>query len=49
LLGDPQETPAPGADESQQVQWFSWSEALQIADLGLVGALQKAEELISQY
>ena len=49
LLGDPEETPAPGVDESQQVQWFAWGEALRIADPGLVGALQKAEELIAQH
>lgn len=49
LLADPKQAPAPGVDESQQVQWFSWSEALLMADPGLVGALQKAQQLLSQY
>lgn len=34
---DPQ--PPPG--ESQEVRWFSWDEALAIADPGLAGALRK--------
>ena len=31
--------PQPSADESQAVRWFSWDEALAIADAGLRGAL----------
>lgn len=36
--GDADPRPPPG--ESQQVRWFSWSEATAIADEGLVGALR---------
>jgi hypothetical protein len=32
--------PAPGADESQDVAWFSWDDAIAMADKGLVGALR---------
>jgi 8-oxo-dGTP pyrophosphatase MutT (NUDIX family) len=31
--------PDPPAGESQQVRWFSWDDAVEIADPGLVGAL----------
>jgi 8-oxo-dGTP pyrophosphatase MutT (NUDIX family) len=31
--------PAPGPDESQQVAWFTWDEAIALADAGLRGAL----------
>ena len=31
--------PAPGADESPDVRWFGWDEALALADPGLRGAL----------
>jgi 8-oxo-dGTP pyrophosphatase MutT (NUDIX family) len=33
--------PAPPAGESQAVRWFSWEEAIAIADPGLIGALRK--------
>lgn len=33
--------PVPPADESQDVRWFAWDEAIAIADPGLVGALRK--------
>jgi len=32
--------PAPGADESQDVAWFAWDDAIAMADKGLVGALK---------
>lgn len=32
--------PNPGADESADVRWFDWDEAIAIADAGLVGALR---------
>ena len=32
--------PAPGAGESQDVAWFSWDDAIAMADKGLVGALR---------
>jgi hypothetical protein len=49
LLADHLEVPAPGAEESQEVRWFSWEEAAAIADAGLVGALIRAQELIRTY
>jgi 8-oxo-dGTP pyrophosphatase MutT (NUDIX family) len=49
LLADHLEVPAPGAEESQEVRWFSWEEAAVIADAGLVGALLRAQELIRTY
>jgi 8-oxo-dGTP pyrophosphatase MutT (NUDIX family) len=33
--------PAPGAGESQEVRWFTWDEALAIADPGLIGFLRR--------
>jgi 8-oxo-dGTP pyrophosphatase MutT (NUDIX family) len=38
LAADAEPCPAPG--ESQDVRWFTWPEALAIADAGLVGALR---------
>jgi 8-oxo-dGTP pyrophosphatase MutT (NUDIX family) len=32
--------PAPGVDESQDVAWFAWDDAIAMADKGLVGALR---------
>lgn len=32
--------PAPAPRESQQVRWFGWDEAIDVADAGLVGALR---------
>lgn len=32
--------PAPHEGESQQVRWFTWDDAMAIADPGLVGALR---------
>ena len=32
--------PAPGTDESQDVAWFAWDDAIAMADMGLVGALK---------
>ncbi len=34
--------PQPPPDESQDVRWFSWDEAMAISDPGLVGALRAA-------
>jgi 8-oxo-dGTP pyrophosphatase MutT (NUDIX family) len=31
--------PAPPEDESQEIGWFTWSDAIELADLGLQGAL----------
>ena len=49
LLAEHLEAPAPGAEESQEVRWFSWEEAAVIADAGLAGALLRAQELIRTY
>ena len=49
LLAEHLEAPAPGAEESQEVRWFSWAEAAAIADAGLAGALLRAQELIRTY
>lgn len=38
VAGD--DDPSPPEGESQQVQWFSYADALEIADAGLVGALR---------
>jgi len=32
--------PAPGVDESQDVSWFAWDDAIAMADKGLAGALR---------
>ena len=32
--------PAPGANESQDVAWFAWDDAIAMANKGLVGALR---------
>lgn len=32
--------PAPPPEESQDVRWFSWDDAIAVADPGLVGALR---------
>jgi hypothetical protein len=39
LQVDGDEEPAPHAGESQEVRWFSWADALAIADPGLAGFL----------
>ncbi|MCU1398863.1 MAG: putative hydrolase [Acidimicrobiales bacterium] len=45
LLGADAE-PSPPPEESQQVRWFEWQAALEIADPGLVGALTATKALI---
>jgi 8-oxo-dGTP pyrophosphatase MutT (NUDIX family) len=42
LLLSPDREPRPPPGESQDVRWFSWPEAIRVADLGLVGALRCA-------
>ena len=39
-------TPAPPPGESQEVRWFTWDEAMAIADDGLIGALRAARSRI---
>jgi len=39
LLAAGDDDPEPGPDESQDVAWFDWDAAIEIADPGLVGAL----------
>jgi len=38
--------PAPLSGESQQVQWFTWDEAIAIADAGLLGGLYATKALL---
>lgn len=38
--------PNPPADESQDVAWFDWDSALNMADVGLVGALRTVRRLL---
>ncbi len=40
LLHAPDADPAPGPAESQQVRWFSWDEAVTVADESLAGCLR---------
>ncbi|MPZ74122.1 MAG: NUDIX domain-containing protein [Nitriliruptorales bacterium] len=40
LLFAGKDDPSPPADESQDVRWFGWDEAIAIADPGLSGALR---------
>lgn len=39
VAGD--DTPRPPAGESQEVRWFAWADAVQLADPGLAGFLEK--------
>jgi 8-oxo-dGTP pyrophosphatase MutT (NUDIX family) len=45
LLMAPDEDPAPGPEESQEVAWFSWDTAAGMADEALAGALANARRL----
>jgi 8-oxo-dGTP pyrophosphatase MutT (NUDIX family) len=38
---DPAAEPAPPPGESQQVRWFSWDDAIAVADPGLIDALHR--------
>ena len=40
LLLAPDREPSPASGESQECAWFSWAEAIRVADPGLVGALR---------
>lgn len=42
VQGDP--TPRPPAGESQTVRWFTWSEAIAVADPGLSGYLKSVDK-----
>jgi 8-oxo-dGTP pyrophosphatase MutT (NUDIX family) len=46
LVTAPDEDPAPAPGESQEVAWFSWEEAGELADEALAGALRAARRLI---
>jgi 8-oxo-dGTP pyrophosphatase MutT (NUDIX family) len=46
LLLAPDEDPVPPPDESQQVQWFSWDDASEVADESLRSALVTARDRI---
>jgi 8-oxo-dGTP pyrophosphatase MutT (NUDIX family) len=45
LVSAPDDDPAPGPGESQQVAWFSWEAAADRADESLAGALRAARRL----
>jgi len=42
LLLAPDEDPSPPPDESPEARWYSWDEAVAVADAALVGALTVA-------
>lgn len=46
LVRAPEVDPSPADGESDQVAWFSWDEALAMADAGLVGGLHAAKALL---
>jgi 8-oxo-dGTP pyrophosphatase MutT (NUDIX family) len=48
LVWAPDEEPAPGPGESQDVAWFSWDDATELADEPLVGALRSARRLVEE-
>jgi 8-oxo-dGTP pyrophosphatase MutT (NUDIX family) len=45
LMAPGDDEPAPGPGESPLARWFSWDEALAVADNALVGALRTARSL----
>lgn len=45
LMDGPDEDPAPAPGESQDVAWFTWGAALDLADEALVGAVRSARRL----
>ena len=47
LLRAPEVPLHPGEGESPEARWFTWDEALAIADAGLVGALQASRALLA--
>lgn len=47
LVRAPEVTPDPTEGESREVRWFSWDEAIGIADEGLVGALRAVRALLN--
>ena len=46
LLVASDETPAPAEGESQEVRWFDFKDALEIADEALVGALRAVRQIL---
>ena len=40
--------PNPPQGESQEVRWFGWDEALELADVGLAGALRELRGRVEQ-
>lgn len=46
LVRAPEITPTPADGESAHVAWFTWDEALALADPGLVGGLRAAKALL---
>ena len=48
LVRAPEVVPQPAEGESKEVGWFSWDEAVAMADAGLVGALAAARALLGK-
>jgi 8-oxo-dGTP pyrophosphatase MutT (NUDIX family) len=46
LMFAPDQDPAPPPNESQEVAWFTWHEAVEMADDSLLGALRSAHRVI---
>ncbi len=46
LVWGPDDDPAPGPEESQEVAWFAWDTAQGMADEALAGALRTARSVI---
>ena len=46
LMSAPDQDPAPPPHESQEVAWFSWPQAVEMADDSLLGALRAARRVI---
>jgi 8-oxo-dGTP pyrophosphatase MutT (NUDIX family) len=46
LVLAPDEDPAPPPGESQEVAWFSWDDAADLADVALSGALRSARRVM---
>ena len=46
LVRAPEVPPQPGHGESPQAGWFGWEQAREMADAGLIGALEVARALV---
>lgn len=46
LVRAPEMTPHPAEGESPEARWFTWDQAMEVADAGLTGALTAAKALV---